>query len=142
MKLTLTLEALIVTSMIGEYCTQVLIRNALVNPLFHSSYKCHGSCTQGQKKHRRDSWLTGPLSRCISYKVYRDLERFKVEYKGCKVASYPGPLLILLVEGLVCENTLSDVTFDQCGCVHRNAPFHRDIVPECPWPSSSLVQVL
>ena len=45
-------------------------------------------------------------------------------------------LLILLVE--VCKNTSSDVTLDQRGCVHGDAPF-TDIVPWCPWPSSSLV---
>ena len=37
-------------------------------------------------------------------------------------------LLILLVEGLVCENTSSDVTFDRHGCGHGNASFHHDIV--------------
>ena len=42
-------------------------------------------------------------------------------------------LLILLVEGKVSY----DVTLDQCG----GASFDHDIVPECPWPSSSLVQV-
>ena len=40
-----------------------------------------------------------------------------------------------LVEGLVRKNMLSEVTLDQHGC----ASFHHDIVPEGPWPSSSLV---
>ena len=33
------------------------------------------------------------------------------------------------------------VTLGQCGCVHGEASFHHDIVLECLWPSSSLVQV-
>ena len=32
------------------------------------------------------------------------------------------------------------VTLDQRGCgLHGDASFHHDIVPECQWPSSSLV---
>ena len=34
------------------------------------------------------------------------------------------------------------ITLDQRGCVHGDASFHYDIVPECLWPSSSLVRVL
>ena len=40
-------------------------------------------------------------------------------------------LLILLVEGLVCENTSSGVTLSQCGCVHGGAFFIIIIVLEC-----------
>ena len=36
----------------------------------------------------------------------------------------------------MCENISSDVTLDQRGCVHADASFHHDMVPECPWPSS------
>ena len=34
------------------------------------------------------------------------------------------------------------VTLDQRECVHVDASFHHDNVPECLWPSSSLVRVL
>ena len=36
-------------------------------------------------------------------------------------------------------NTSSDVTLDQHRCVHGDASIHHDIVPECPWSSSSLI---
>ena len=55
----------------------------------------------------------------------------KVRGPGVKavwLALYHAPLL-LLVEGLVRENTFCDVTFDQCGCVHGDTSFHHDIVP-------------
>ena len=35
----------------------------------------------------------------------------------------------------------SDITFNQRGCVHGNAFFHHDIVPECLWPGASTLVV-
>ena len=31
----------------------------------------------------------------------------------------------------MCENTSCYVTLDQHGCVHGDASFHHDIIPEC-----------
>ena len=42
----------------------------------------------------------------------------------------------------MCENTSCYIILDQRGCDHGDASFHHDIVSECLWPSSILVQVL
>ena len=59
-----------------------------------------------------------------------------------QLASSPGPLFIFCFEeGPVCKNTSCYITLDRRECVHGDASFHHDIVPECLWPSSSLVRV-
>ena len=57
------------------------------------------------------------------------------------LASAPGPLFILGFERAWYAK-IRHVTSFWTGCVHGDASFHHDIVPECLWPSSSLVRVL
>ena len=52
------------------------------------------------------------------------------------------PAIVLLRRPMMCENTSCYVTMGQRGCVHGDASFHHDIVPECLWPSSSMLRVL
>ena len=42
---------------------------------------------------------------------------------------------------MVRENMSCDITLDHCGCVHGDASFHHDIIPECPWPSETDVRI-
>ena len=52
------------------------------------------------------------------------------------IASSPGPLYFLVLRG---PGVRKYIMLRQHGCVLGDASFHHDIVPECLWPSSSLV---
>ena len=58
---------------------------------------------------------------------------------GFHLASSPGPLFIFVLRGPGVRKYVMLHHSDQRGCVHGDASFHHDIVPECLWPSSSLV---
>ena len=61
-----------------------------------------------------------------------------------QLASAPGPLFVFGFERAWYAKIRHAcyVILDQRGCVHGDTSFHHDIVPECLWPSSSLVRVL
>ena len=49
-----------------------------------------------------------------------------------KVASFPGPTFNFARVGPGSRNFSGN---HKSGCLHGDAFFHHDIIPECPWPS-------
>ena len=57
----------------------------------------------------------------------------KVRGPGVEATPHPQPSIL---RGPDMRKKSCYVILDQRGCVHGDASFHHDIVPECLWPSS------